>query len=80
MMKLNEKCDTCKLKCTKEHKIGDGDYVDPCLGILPGVKYACCGHGGESGYVFFENGLVVRFSELISSQYYRYSKYHDFGR
>jgi hypothetical protein len=22
--------------------------ADPCLGWLPGVVFACCGHGGES--------------------------------
>lgn len=32
---------------------------DPCLGSLPGVKNACCGHGGE-GYISFDNGVVVR--------------------
>lgn len=38
---------------------------DPCLGVLPGVKFACCGHGvpykpGNVPYVVFENGLVIR--------------------
>ena len=33
---------------------------DACLGHLPGVVNACCGHGGE-GYVEFENGVVIRF-------------------
>lgn len=36
---------------------------DPCIAGLPGVKFACCGHGGQSpGYVTFENGVTVRFS------------------
>lgn len=38
------------------------DGHDPCLATLPGVKYACCGHGGHgqnSGYIYFENGIRV---------------------
>jgi hypothetical protein len=29
------------------------EFPDPCLGLLPGVGYACCGHGrtGEAVYV-----------------------------
>lgn len=41
------------------------DGIDPCLTPLRGVKFACCGHGGFGncpGYVFFENGQVIRFS------------------
>ena len=33
---------------------------DPCIKNLPGVIAACCGHGTTSGYVSFENGLVIR--------------------
>lgn len=33
---------------------------DPCISELPGVKFACCGHGVSQGYVMFENGLVLR--------------------
>jgi hypothetical protein len=44
------------------------DGYDPCLGFLPGVKYACCGHGGKSasadGYIYFENGVVIRFDKV----------------
>ncbi|MGH1591146.1 hypothetical protein ACRBEV_25685 [Methylobacterium phyllosphaerae] len=33
---------------------------DPCIGTLPGVLGACCGHGGvESSYVCFENGFFL---------------------
>ena len=27
------------------------DGPDPCLGVLPGVSSACCGHGVEAPYV-----------------------------
>jgi hypothetical protein len=49
----------CK-KCNKIFPLGEGE-VDPCLGILPGVDNACCGHGiREASYIRFTNGVVVR--------------------
>ena len=33
---------------------------DPCLGMLPGVNFACCGHGTDNGYIAFENGVTIR--------------------
>lgn len=34
---------------------------DPCLGMLPGVVGACCGHGKKhKAYVQFEDGLTFR--------------------
>lgn len=34
--------------------------VDPCLGVLPGVDNACCGHGIQSqAYVRFTNGKEI---------------------
>lgn len=34
---------------------------DFCLGTLPGVLNACCGHGNSSeSYIMFENGLTIR--------------------
>lgn len=30
------------LKCGRKQ---NPDGTDPCLGFLPGVEYACCGHG-----------------------------------
>lgn len=35
--------------------------ADPCIADLPGVVFACCGHGAN-GYVAFANGRVVRFA------------------
>jgi hypothetical protein len=32
---------------------------DACLGTLPGVRAACCGHGKSKGYVLFESGLLI---------------------
>ncbi len=53
------KCPLCGL-CRKRD-----NGPDPCLGELPGVDYACCGHGGmgnSPGYISFSNGTTVRFS------------------
>lgn len=48
----------CK-KCGASFPLGQGE-VDPCLGILPGVDNACCGHGiRKQSYIRFENGVVL---------------------
>jgi len=50
----------CK-KCGEEFKEIDGVEVDPCLGKLPGVINACCGHGKpEEAYIMFSNGITIR--------------------
>jgi len=36
------------------------DGCDPCLGKLPGVESACCGHGVKKGYVIFKNGIKLK--------------------
>lgn len=36
------------------------DDHDPCIANLPGVEFACCGHGVTEGYVKFTNGIVLR--------------------
>lgn len=52
----------CK-KCGK--KFAAQGVADPCLGDLPGVKKACCGHGiREKAYVMFTNGVVIRGFEI----------------
>lgn len=39
----------------------DKEKPDPCLGWLPGVNFACCGHGEGNGYIAFSNFTTVRF-------------------
>ncbi|MCB1711529.1 MAG: hypothetical protein KDH96_03330 [Candidatus Riesia sp.] len=51
------KCPRCNLCPTKEGH-------DACLGKLPGVSYACCGHGVKRGYMMFSDGKIVRFTQL----------------
>lgn len=53
------------IKCGKVFTLGKGE-ADPCLGILPGVDNACCGHGVFSeAYIRFRNGTVIRGFEKI---------------
>jgi hypothetical protein len=36
---------------------------DPCIGHLPGVKFACCGHGLKGNcpaYLCFDNDVTLR--------------------
>jgi len=51
------RCSACK-----EHRTPEGH--DPCIANLPGVLYACCGHGNEEGYIKFEDGRVIRFNAV----------------
>lgn len=50
--------------CRKCGKVFPGSFEgdpDPCLGELPGVDNACCGHGVKSqSYIRFTNGVVIR--------------------
>ena len=40
---------------------------DGCLGTLPNVMNACCGHGAlKEAYVQFEDGSVIRGNNAIS--------------
>jgi len=51
----------CK-KCGSKHEMHESD---PCLGDLPGVDNACCGHGvREQAYIRFTNGKIVRGFEV----------------
>lgn len=40
--------------CTLCHKPPTHEGYDACLGELPGVLNACCGHGVEDGYIHYE--------------------------
>ena len=56
--------------CKKCGKPMNWREPDPCLGILPGVAYACCGHGAEEGYIYFHSGIVIRgeFTEISRTE------------
>lgn len=51
-------CPACKAPVQK------GD-PDPCLGNLPGVAFACCGHRKDRGYIVFEDGTAILFQGRI---------------
>lgn len=50
--------------CKKCGRVFQGSNIgdpDPCIGDLPGVDNACCGHGiKENSYIRFTNGIVVK--------------------
>lgn len=50
---VQRRCPTCKLTRTV-------DGHDPCIANLPGVKFACCGHGVHDGAIHFEDGTIIR--------------------
>ena len=50
--------------CPHCGKLPGPNGEDGCLGHLPGVMHACCGHGIEDGYLIFENGLEIDFRLL----------------
>ena len=50
---LKASCKRCGRPPTKEGH-------DACLKSLPGVKFACCGHGEQDGYIMFTDGRVIR--------------------
>ncbi|MCO7246415.1 hypothetical protein [Halomonas sp. Mc5H-6] len=53
-------CGHCGDHCTPEGH-------DPCLGTLPGVMNACCGHGeANAAYVQFGDRTTVRGQEALS--------------
>ena len=50
----------------RRHSNCQTEEYDKCLGKLPGVVYACCGHDNKEigGYIVFQNGVLLRFKEL----------------
>jgi hypothetical protein len=56
--------------CVQCRLLAAPDGPDPCLGMVPEVKAACCGHGVEEPYVLAVHG-TVRGSQALDyfSQY-----------
>jgi hypothetical protein len=48
--------------CPRCGRLPTPEGHDACLGHLPGVSSACCGHGIKPGYVRYTNGTEVRYS------------------
>jgi hypothetical protein len=49
-----------QIPCVKCGKFPTKEGHDACLGTLPGVIDACCGHGVREAYIHFENGVTLR--------------------
>jgi hypothetical protein len=56
----------CKY-CGREQSI---EGYDGCLGYIPNVVSACCGHGIEKPYVVFENGEYKEFENIEEMKEY----------
>jgi hypothetical protein len=54
-----------KIPCAKCGKLPTKEGHDACLGTLPGVIDACCGHGVREAYIIFENGVTIRGRSVI---------------
>lgn len=68
----------CK-KCGKTFEGSNIGDADPCLGELPGVDNACCGHGVHSdAYIRFTNGVVIEgFNKIKYTEKYLSSVDND---
>jgi hypothetical protein len=54
--------------CTRCGKMPSEKGHDACITDLPHVKYACCGHGREDGYVKLENNDLITFNTDYSKE------------
>jgi hypothetical protein len=53
----SERCERACVACG----LAPVDGHDACIANLPGVTFACCGHGDPAqAYVKFENGVILR--------------------
>jgi hypothetical protein len=59
-----------KIKCPKCGNRQMKEGYDPCLGKIPGVTKACCGHGNDQPYLHFENGWTMQFWKDNESLYF----------
>ncbi|KKM83850.1 hypothetical protein LCGC14_1305030 [marine sediment metagenome] len=63
----DETCKRCGAEGIGEYDQQTGEALpDPCLGKLPGVISACCGHGLHEGHIRFENGTRIRLAKSTS--------------
>ena len=53
--------------CTMCGEMPTEEGYDACLGMLPGVDAAWCGHGVEEGYIRFINGVIIKGCFTIDS-------------
>jgi hypothetical protein len=58
-----KKCVKCKCKPTKEG-------YDSCLGFLPNVSSACCGHGKNTPFAILKTGEYLEFDSIKEMKKY----------
>jgi len=52
--------------CVECHVVAEPGGPDPCLGRLPGVRAACCGHGDpRDAYFLLDNETYIRGLEAV---------------
>lgn len=61
-MDTSEHVDSTDRVCIKCHLEPTVDGHDACIANLPGVEFACCGHGVEQGYIKTTSGVVREFA------------------
>lgn len=62
--------DEGKRACKSCGLVPEDNDIDPCLGKLPGVKFACCGHGNlEKAYITFDTDVTIRFFHTIEERH-----------
>lgn len=67
-------CGYCNMKNTLEGH-------DGCIGHLPGVMNACCGHGEQAAaYIQFPDGSIIRGLKAIKRMNDKAAKAEDAGR
>lgn len=59
---------TNKRPCVRCGRIPTAEGYDACLGYIPKVVAACCGHGIFDGHITFENG------KRLTAETYKNSK------
>ena len=61
---MKDNCKKCGgIKGGYDPQTGE-ELPDPCLGKLPGVISACCGHGQFKSYIIFRNGTRLGFTDI----------------
>lgn len=45
-----------KRSCVRCRQYAINDEYDACMGEIPAVRFACCGHGAEDGYIVLNSG------------------------
>ena len=54
---VDEEGKSVERPCVQCGRLAAPDGPDPCLGMLPGVRAACCGHGVDEPYVLVHSPI-----------------------